>query len=62
VRLVLEAVDEQVLVAATRLPAQRWRLMAGAEVRLLWSDADGHLLRVRIPSRGFEALRDDVPR
>jgi hypothetical protein len=63
VRLVLEATDDQVVVAGTRLAARRWRLVAARdEVRRLWTDADGRLLRVAIPARHLDAIRDDVPR
>jgi hypothetical protein len=30
--------------------------------RLVWTDADGRLLRLSIPARRLEAIRDDVPR
>lgn len=63
VRLVLEATDDQVVVAGTRLAARRWRVVAARdEVRRLWTDADGRLLRVTIAARRLDAIRDDVPR
>jgi hypothetical protein len=63
VRLVLEADVDVVNIAGARVPARRWRCVTNAgEVRLLWTDREGQLLRMTIPSRSFEALRDDVPR
>ena len=61
--LVREATNDTVSIAGSRRPATRSRLVTqSGEIRLIWSDADGRLLRVVIPSRGFEALRDDIPR
>jgi len=31
------------------------------EARFIWADSIGRLLRVQIPARGFDALRDDAP-
>jgi hypothetical protein len=63
VRVVLEADDDVVAIAGARLPARRWRCVTNSgEVRLLWTDREGHLLRLTIPSRSLDALRDDVPR
>jgi len=63
VRLVLQSVTDSVIIAGARRDARRWRAVAqdGAE-RLIWADAEGRILRLRIPARRFEALRDDVPR
>lgn len=61
--LTLEATSDTVAIAGSRRVASRFRAVtASGEVRLVWSDADGRLLRVRIPDRKLEALRDDVPR
>jgi hypothetical protein len=63
VRIVLEAEADEVSIAGTRRPARRWRIVtASGELRLVWAERDGQLLRIRIPGRGLEALRDDVPR
>lgn len=62
-QLVLESVSDTVAIAGSKRVARRWRLlMPGGEARLIWADADDRLLRVQIPSRKFDALRDDVPR
>ncbi len=63
VRVVLEAVNDVVVIAGARRAAQRYRIVtASGEVRLVWAERDGQLLRISIPSRGLEAIRDDVPR
>jgi hypothetical protein len=63
VRLVLVSKTDTVTVAGTTREALCWRAMVGADdLRIIWADADGRILRLRIPARGFEALRDDVPR
>ncbi len=63
VRLVLETNTDTIAVAGVRREAHRWRVAAtSGDVRLIWVDADGRLLRLTIPARNFEALRDDVPR
>lgn len=62
-RLTLESKSDTVSIAGSKRLANRWRLVtASDEVRMIWADADGRLLRVTIPSRGFDAIRDDVPR
>jgi hypothetical protein len=63
VRVVLEATDDVVAVAGSRRPAQRYRVVAtSGEVRMVWADSEGQLLRVSIPARALDAVRDDVPR
>jgi hypothetical protein len=63
VRVILETRDDAVTIAGTRRAAWRWKVtLAGGEPRLVWTDADGRLLRLVVSSTGFEALRDDVPR
>lgn len=62
VRIVLESISDTVSIARVRRAARRWRVVSSSsEVRLVWADPDGRLLRMTIPSRGLEALRDDVP-
>ncbi len=62
-RLSLQASGDTVAIAGSRRWAKRWRLVTPeGEERLIWADVDGRLLRLRIPGRKFEALRDDVPR
>lgn len=63
VRVVLEAEQDVVVVAGARRLARRYRIVtASGEARLVWADADGLLLRLNIPARGLDAVRDDVPR
>ncbi|MBL0171378.1 MAG: hypothetical protein IPP90_11705 [Gemmatimonadaceae bacterium] len=63
VRLTLLDASDTVVIAGSRRVAQRWQATTSlGEARFIWADAEGRLLRVQIPSRGFNALRDDVPR
>lgn len=62
-RIVLESTTDTVSIAGSRRPALRWRVLsANNEVRIVWADIEHRLLRIRIPARSLEALRDDVPR
>lgn len=62
VRVTLDEASDTVVVAGVRLPAQRWVVDDSRNRRVIWTDADGRILRVTIPSLGLEAVRDDVPR
>jgi hypothetical protein len=62
VRVTLDAAIDTVTVAGVRLPASRWVVDDAGDRRVLWSDADGRVLRVTVPARGLDAIRDDVPR
>lgn len=63
VRVVLEAERDIVVIAGARRTARRYRIVTAAgEARLVWAEAEGLLLRLSIPARGLEAVRDDVPR
>jgi hypothetical protein len=63
VRLVLETSTDTIVVAGVRREARRWRVTASSgDLRLVWADTEGRLLRLSIPARNLEALRDDVPR
>ena len=63
VRLTLMSRSDTVVVAGSRREASLWRVIAhGGEARFIWADDEGRLLRIHIPVRGFNALRDDVPR
>ncbi len=63
VTLSLESLSDTVTIAGSRRSARRWRATTdNGEPRLIWADPDGRIMRLRIPSRHFEALRDDVPR
>jgi hypothetical protein len=62
-RLTLESREDSVTIAGTPRPAFRWKLEdeTGA-VRMLWGDAEGRLLRVSVPSRSIDVLRDALPK
>lgn len=62
VRLTREASMDTVTIAGARVPAARWRVSLDGETRTFWTDADGRVLRLVIPNRGYEAIRDDLPR
>ena len=63
VRLVLVSKTDTVTIAGSRQEAWCWRaFMDAGDMRTIWADVEGRILRLRIPARGFEALRDDVPR
>lgn len=62
VRVSLEQASDTVAVAGVRLPAQRWVVDDSRNRRVIWTDADGRILRVSIPALGLVAVRDDVPR
>ena len=62
VRLALMTTSDTVIIAGSRRIARRWRMTTSAgETRFIWADSIGRLLRVQIPARGFDALRDDAP-
>lgn len=61
VRLVLDAPSDPVVVAGVRLEALRWLLDDPVGRRIIWTDADGRVLRVTLPAFGLEAIRDAVP-
>jgi hypothetical protein len=55
--------SDTVSIAGSRRAAHRWQVRSEAgEIRLLWADDEGRLLRFEVPSRRFVAVRDDVPR
>jgi len=63
VRLILETRSDTIVVAGGRLEARRWRVTASSgDLRFVWADLEGRVLRLSIPARNLEALRDDVPR
>lgn len=60
--LTLETATDTVTIAGSRRRALRWLVVTDAgERRTLWSDDRGRVFRLLIPSRGFEAIRDDLP-
>jgi hypothetical protein len=62
VRLTRDAASDTVTVAGVRRPAARWVVDDAGDRRVLWADAEGRILRVTVPARGLEAIRDDIPR
>lgn len=60
----LAKIGEETLQVGTQdVPAIHIRVTdTGGEVRNLWIDRAGRLLKVEIPSRGLVAVRDDPPR
>ena len=63
VTLRMESLSDTVTIAGSSRNARRWSVMThSGDTRLIWTDEDGRILRLRIASRHFEALRDDVPR
>jgi hypothetical protein len=55
-------VAETIAVGSTSLATERVEYTDGAEVRRVWFDALGRVLRVEIPSTGYRAERTDVLR
>lgn len=61
--VLLESLTDSVSIAGVRRPARRWTLDDSAGLsRTVWTDAEGRVLRVLIPSRRVEAIRDEIPR
>lgn len=62
-QLVLETRTDSVTIAGTSKEAFRWKLGDGTGLaRTLWSDAEGRLLRIVVPSRSIEVTRDALPK
>lgn len=62
VHLALQVTSDTVIIAGSHRIARRWRLTTSTgETRFIWADSLGRLLRVQIPARSFDALRDDAP-
>ena len=62
-QLTLESRADSVAIAGASRPALRWKLDdGGGLVRTLWGDAEGRLLRVKIPSKSIDVVRDGVPK
>jgi hypothetical protein len=62
-RLTLEtgaATDEDLRVGESVVPARRVEFTSGDDVRRVWYDRLGRVLRVSIPGRGYLAERTDV--
>ena len=59
----LESLSDTVTIAGVVKQGRRWRLDDAAGLtRMVWADSDGRILRVTIPGRQIEAIRDDIPR
>lgn len=54
--------EETVDIAGRALAARRYSLVSGQGPRNVWVDAEGRVLKVEIPDRGYVALRDDPPK
>jgi hypothetical protein len=54
------AAEEDLDVGSARVRARKLVLTAGEDVRHVWFDAQGRVLRVEIPARGYVAQRQDV--
>lgn len=54
------SVDDPITVAGRRVPARRVTLEAGDDVRQVWFDDQGRVLRLEIPSLGYVAQREDL--
>jgi len=62
-RLSLESGADSVTIAGTVRPAFRWNLDDGTGlIRTLWGDAEGRLLRLMIPSKSIDVVRDAIPK
>lgn len=60
--LVAVGEEELELGNKARVPARHFALGTGAARRDIWIDSSKRLLRISIPGRQIEALRDDPPR
>jgi hypothetical protein len=52
------------MIGVDELDAQKFILRSAdgrGAIREVWTDAQGRLLRLRIPSEEFEAVRDELP-
>jgi hypothetical protein len=62
--LVESAGEDRVTIGLDELDARKWVVRGpggGGVLREVWTDPQGRLLRVRIPSEEFEAVRDEPP-
>jgi len=53
--------QEELLVGAARVTARKVTFSSGEDVRHVWFDAQGRVLRVEIPARAYLAERQDLP-
>ena len=62
--VVQDAGPDRVTIGLREVVARRWVIRAAGDslpLREAWTDLNGLLLRMRIPSEGLEALRDEPP-
>jgi hypothetical protein len=60
---VVDSGPERVLIGGRSIDAHRLTITdVKAQVRLLWIDAEGRVLKVEVPDRQLVAVRDDPPR
>ena len=52
--------EEEVRVGTNLIQGRHFRLEGGEASRDLWFDAQGRILRVEIPSRGYTAERESL--
>lgn len=61
--LILESRSDSVVVGGIAKTGLRWRLEGGtAPVRIIWTDSEGHLLKVLVAALFLEATRDELPK
>ncbi|NJD20275.1 MAG: hypothetical protein FIA95_13465 [Gemmatimonadetes bacterium] len=53
-------VEEELALGSLRVRARKVTLTAGEDVRLVWFDAQGRVLRVEIPGQAYVAERSDL--
>ncbi len=58
--LAAPSTEEEVQLGSRRVRARKLTLSAGEDVRLVWFDAQGRVLRVEIPAQGYIAERQDL--
>ena len=51
-----------VQIGGRAIPARHFTLQVNGEQHELWADGSGRLLKVAIPGRGIEAIREEPPR
>lgn len=54
------AAEEELQLGPSRVQARKLTLSAGQDVRVIWFDAQGRVLRVEIPALGYVAQRQDL--
>lgn len=59
---IAERGSASIQVAGRAVEARHFTLQVNGEQHELWADASGRLLRVAIPARGIEAVREELPR